>query len=134
MRRLIAAFGIATLLCCAAPEGAPERVAGPRAFLGSCTVTIQSGMFQSPVGANTSGHLANFLLTNTTDSTEGISVTCGGTKTVTCTGVSPSLISLPAAHDTTVQATFSVGNSIPNSLVQVTACSVTQSDGPIVVD
>jgi uncharacterized lipoprotein NlpE involved in copper resistance len=130
MRRLIwtAPLAVLVLVACSAEQTALEE-SHARANVGSCTATVTSSEFDSPVAPNTGGHHAHFTVTNTTDSSEAISPSCSTLLNATCTGLnvtSPFNLTAHTAQD--VIATFSVGASPNKGAVKLTACTVTASD------
>src|SRR5437762_4095720 len=59
--------------------------------------------------ANTNGYTASFTVTNNNTHTDTFVLSCGTSSNVTCTGVSPSTVTLSFGASTTVNATYNVG-------------------------
>lgn len=62
---------------------------------------------------NTSGLSELFTVVNTGEVTTTYSISCAGTRTISCTGVSSTSVTIPAGQDESVTAYYSTGASAP---------------------
>ncbi len=101
-----------------AAQGPPG---GPPGGGGSVSVTPDGATTPDRI-ANTDDHSEDFTVKNTGSGTDTFFISCGGSSNVTCTGVSPSQVTLGANQSTTVTADYDVG-AVGTGNLDVTAFS-----------
>lgn len=129
-RELLAASILVTLSACADVGGMVSVAEKPGASIISCNnvTTIVANEWDSPVQVNTSGHHATFTVTNQSDSTSAIALSCASDSQISCTGLSPSTFNLSAHTGQSVTATFST-SALGKPYLWVTGCNAIDSAG-----
>lgn len=123
-------FGLAALLVFSSGATSPSPSARERV---PCNDPVTFISADNPVSANTTGHEARFRFTNVTSVTTTSSAACSSTLKITCTGVSPTSVTLAPGASATIFATFNAG--APGfGFITVSSCSASKTSPKIFVN
>jgi hypothetical protein len=98
-----------------------------------CNFSVTFLSADNPVPAHTGGHTARFSVKNLAGSTSTTSLSCTGSRSITCDGVDPSSVTLAPGASQTVLADFSAG-AHGFGYVTVSTCSSSATSTKIIVN